>query len=457
MVEAGMDVARLNFSHADHETHLHWLTLIRGINEKYGTNITILQDLQGPKIRLGDLNEPVKVKTDDIITLRCDVSEHKDDVLPIHYETFARDVAPGDPVLFDDGKVESVVVETNGTNRVKLRIIVGDELKSRKGVNLPQTKISVPTITEKDFRDIDFAIANKVDWLALSFVRTADDIRLLKELVRLKNGISKIIAKIEKPEALQNIEAIIQATDGVMVARGDLGVEIPMEEVPAWQKRIIRLANKYGKPVILATQVMESMIENSRPTRAEANDVANALVDGADAVMLSGETSVGKWPVRVVSSMDRILRSVEREDEGIYYKNLDSSHTDSEALSTSIIVTACKLAQETDAKAILAMTRSGYTALQLSRCRPKAQVYAFTNDRQVLQMLNLVWGIRGFLYDRNVSTDETIQDVHEMLKERDLVMPGDVMINTGSMPLHEQGLTNMIKISRVREKGKVRG
>lgn len=456
MAEAGMDVARLNFSHADHETHAKSLSLIRGINKKYGTNIAILQDLQGPKIRLGDLKEPFKIKTGDIVTLRSDTEEQKGNVLPIRYSTFAKDVSPGDPILFDDGKVESVVVETNGTNRVKLKIIVGDELKSRKGVNLPRTKISIPTITEKDFRDIDFAIEHKVDWLALSFVRTADDVKLLKELIRLKNGTSKIIAKIEKPEALQNIDAIIEAADGIMVARGDLGVEIPMEEVPAWQKRMIKLANKQGKPVILATQVMESMIENPRPTRAEANDVANALVDGADAVMLSGETSVGKWPLRVVSSMDRILRSVEREDDEIYYKQYDTTPAQAEPLSTSVVNTACKLAEETDAKAILAMTRSGYTALQLSRCRPKAQIYAFTSDPTVLKMLNLVWGIRGFLYDKNVSTDDTIQDVHEILKEKDLVKPGDVMINTGSMPLHEHGLTNMVKISRVREKGKVR-
>lgn len=456
MAEAGMDVARLNFSHADHETHAKSLKQIRAINKKYGTNIAILQDLQGPKIRLGDLKEPFAIKAGDIITLRSDTKEQKGNVLPIQYETFAKDVSPGELVLFDDGKVEAVVTETNGNNRVKLKIIVGDELKSRKGVNLPQTQISIPTITEKDFRDIDFAIEHKVDWLALSFVRSADDIKLLKELLRLKNGEAKVIAKIEKPEALANIEGIIREADGIMVARGDLGVEIPMEEVPAWQKKIIKLSNKEGKPVILATQVMESMIENPRPTRAEANDVANALVDGADAVMLSGETSVGKWPLRVVSSMDRILRSVEREDDEIYYKEYDNTPEKAEPLSTAIVNTACKLAEETNAKAILAMTRSGYTALQLSRCRPRAQIYAFTSEPEVLKMLNLVWGIRGFLYDSNVSTDDTIQDVHEILKDNDLVQPGDVMINTGSMPLHEHGLTNMVKVSRVREKGNVR-
>ena len=449
-----MDVARLNFSHSDHETHEKSLKMVRDINQKYNTNIAILQDLQGPKIRIGDLQAPVKVKEGQVVYLRTDISEHKGDELPIQYNTFAQDVKIGDPVLIDDGKVECEVVETNGKNRVGLKIIAGDIIKSRKGVNLPQTTISEPTITEKDFRDIDFAIKHKVEWLALSFVRTADDIKLLKELIRLKNGVSKVIAKIEKPEALENIDAIIKAADGIMVARGDLGVEIPMEEVPAWQKRIIRRCNKQGKPVIVATQIMESMIENKRPTRAEANDVANALVDGADAVMLSGETSVGRYPVEVVSSMDRILRSVEKEEESIYYRNMsDGVPSDAEKLSTSIIITACKLAEETGARAIIGMTRSGYTALQLARCRPHAHIFAFSDNRAALNMLNLIWGVRAFYYDGFVSTDDSIQDVHEILKQKNLVQPGDVMINTGSMPLHEAGLTNMIKISRVREKG----
>ncbi len=451
-----MDVARLNFSHADHETHEKSLRMVREINDKYNTNLAILQDLQGPKIRIGELAESVSVKPGQVITLRSDIREMQGEEIPVVYDTIAQDVKPGDPVLFDDGKVEAKVVETNNMNRVKLEILAGEEIKKRKGVNFPKTNISEPTITEKDFHDIDFAIKHNVEWLALSFVRSADDIKLLKELIRLKNGVSKIIAKVEKPEALENIDSIIRTSDAIMVARGDLGVEIPMEEVPAWQKRIIKLCNREGKPVILATQVMESMIENPRPTRAEANDVANALVDGADAVMLSGETSVGKYPVRVVSSMDRILKSVEREDDAIYYRNMDTIPYGAEPLSTSIIVTACNLANDTAAEAILGMTRSGYTALQLSRCRPRASIYAFTNSRQVQTMLNLVWGVRAFLYDSFVSTDDTIQDVHEILKEHDLVKPDDVMINTGSMPLHEHGLTNMIKISRVRAKGDVR-
>jgi len=454
MVRAGLNVARLNFSHADHETHKRSLHTIREINQELNTNIAILQDLQGPKIRIGILKKPLKVKAGDIITLRSDIKtqEKVDNPLPIVYETFAKDVKSGDQVLIDDGKVELTVAYTDQKHTVKLKVESGDLIQSRKGVNLPMTQISVPTITEKDFKDIDFAIKHNVEWLALSFVRTADDIRVLKELIRLKNGISRIIAKIEKPEALANIDAIIKAADAIMVARGDLGVEIPMEEVPAWQKRIVRKCNKFGKPVIVATQVMESMTHNRRPTRAEASDVANALVDGADAVMLSGETSVGKYPVEVVASMNRILKSVEKEDETIYYKYLDVATPDEEGLSASIITTACKLARDTQATAIVGMTQSGYTILQLARCRPQAHIFAFTSNRRVLNLLNLVWGVKAYFYDKQVSTDATVQDVHEILKNEELLSEGDIIINTGSMPLHEHGLTNMIKISRIKAK-----
>ncbi len=455
MVKAGMDVARLNFSHADHETHEKSLKSIREINTELNTNIAILQDLQGPKIRIGQLIEPVKVKPGDTITLQSDITkqEKKDAPLPIIYDTFAQDVKEGDTVLIDDGKVECVVVGSNKNNLVQLEVLYGEVIKDRKGVNFPNTIISLPTITEKDFKDIEFAIKHQAEWIALSFVRSADDIRVLKELIRLKNGISRVVAKIEKPEALENIDAIIKAADGVMVARGDLGVEIPMEEVPAWQKRIVRKCNESAKPVIVATQMMESMITNPRPTRAEASDVANALVDGADAVMLSGETSVGKFPVKVVSSMNRILGSVEKEEENIYNRYLeDFIEVGKDDLSIAVTKTACKLAKETQAKAIIGMTNSGYTAIHISKCRPKAHIYAFTSNRPVLNTLNLVWGVRAFFYDKFVSTDDTIQDVHEILKDKDLVKTGDVMINTGSMPLHERGLTNMIKISRVRGK-----
>lgn len=453
MVKEGLDVARLNFSHADHETHEKSLKLVRSINKELGTNIAILQDLQGPKIRIGDLESPVKIKTGDVITICSSTTKHEKGLIPIVYDTFAKDVNEGDLILIDDGKVELRVVTTNREDKVQLRIEGGDLIQSRKGVNLPMTNISAPTVTEKDYHDIDFAIKHKVDWLALSFVRTADDIRFLKELIRLKNGTSRIIAKIEKPEALENIDEIIAASDAIMVARGDLGVEIPLEEVPMWQKRIIKKCNLAAKPVIVATQVMESMIQNKRPTRAEANDVANALIDGADAVMLSGETSVGRYPIEVIANMNNILRRVEREDDDIYYKNMELSEDVENPLNSAVIATSCRLAKESKASAIVGMTRSGYTAIQLSHCRPKAHIYVFTDNRPILNMLNLVWGIKAFFYDGQVSTDQTIQDVHEMLKEADFVEPGDVMVNTGSMPLHEQGLTNMIKISRVKPKG----
>ena len=452
LIDAGLDVARLNFSHADHETHEKSLKLVRQLNEEKNANIAILQDLQGPKIRIATLEKPVKIKPGMVIKLRSDITEVKDGAIPIVYDTFAQDVKPGDTILIDDGKVECKVIATNGHNTVELEVLYGELINSRKGVNLPMTNISVPTITEKDFKDIDFAIKHQVEWLALSFVRTADDIRVLKELIRLKNGISRIVAKIEKPEALANIDEIINASDAIMIARGDLGVEIPMEDVPAWQKRIIKKCNMVGKPVIVATQVMESMIQNPRPTRAEANDVANALVDGADAVMLSGETSVGKYPVKVVESMDRILNSVEKEDDSIYYRYLDTPSPEAEPLSSAIITTACKLAEETNANAIMGMTYSGYTAFLLSRCRPSAHIFVFTHNKQILNTLNLVWGIRAFYYDKVESTDVTIEDLHEILREKGLAKQGDVLINTGSMPLQDQGLTNMVKITRMKGK-----
>jgi pyruvate kinase len=450
MVHSGMDVARLNFSHGDHPTHEHYLNLIREINEEYNTNIAILQDLQGPKIRMGEVYEPYHIKSGDIITFRSDISERNEDLLPIVYDTFAQDVRPGDMVLVNDGKVELQVVETDRANTVKLKVIYGDLIESRKGVNLPRTKISIATVTEKDYRDIEFAIKHNVEWLALSFVRSADDIRFLKELIRLKNGKSRVIAKIEKQEALNNIDEIIEAADAIMVARGDLGVEIPMEDVPSWQKKIVKKCNRQAKPVIVATQVMESMMENNRPTRAETSDVANAVVDGADAVMLSGETSVGKFPREVVASMNRIISRVESEDSSIFYRNMELSGYEKAKLAGAIIITACSLAQETGAKAIVGMTQSGYTAFQLSHCRPKSEIFIFTNNKHLIRTFALIWGIRGIYYDKFDSTDETIKDVKQILKESGFIKVGDVIINTGSMPLHERGFTNMVRISEVK-------
>lgn len=454
MIREGVNVARLNFSHGSHEDHAKRLKQVRDINKKLGTSVAILQDLQGPKIRVGILKKTVKIKEGDVITFRTDVTEQTDEYLPIQYGTFAKDVNVGDPVLADDGKVEMTVISTNKENEVKLRIDFGSEIKSRKGVNLPRTNISIPTITDKDYRDIDFAIEHDVEWLALSFVRSGDELRTLRELIRLKKGNSKIIAKLEKPEAIDSLDEIIEYADAVMVARGDLGVEIPMEEVPAVQKRIIRKANKAAKPVIVATQMMESMIENRRPTRAEASDVANAVVDGADAVMLSGETSVGNHPVQVVSSMKRILQSVEKEGGPFFYTHMapgaDFDPSEDVLLSQAITITACQLARQTGAKAVVGMTRSGFTAYQLSRCRPEAHIFAFTNNKELVTTLNLLWGVRAFYYDGEENTDVTVQNVQQILKKAGHVNVGDIVINTASMPRHKVGLTNMIKIGRIR-------
>jgi len=448
MARNGMDVARLNFSHADHETHAKLLTLIREINDEYGTNIAILQDLQGPKIRIGILEEPYAIKPGDIVTLRSDIKEPGDGCLPIQYQTFAKDVSVGALVLVDDGKVQLRVLETNRANTVKLEVLEGKTIGSRKGVNLPNTKISIPTITDKDYIDIDFAVKHNVEWVALSFVRSASDVRLLKNLIRLKKGKSRVISKIEKPEAISELDEIIKVSDGIMIARGDLGVEMPLEEVPLLQKEIVRKCNIAAKPVIVATQMMESMMTSTRPTRAEVSDVANAVMDGADAIMLSGETSVGANPAKVVETINRILMLTETHED-IYYRHLELTGEERSPLNTAITLTACRLAKETEAKGIVGMTQSGFTAFQIARCRPKASIFIFSNNEFVRKQLSVVWGVKSLHYDKFVSTDETIQDVQDILKEKKLVESGDVIINTASMPLKARGLTNMVRISQI--------
>ena len=444
MIRAGMNIARLNFSHGSHEVHQENLERVRRLNDKLETNVGILQDLQGPKIRIGMLKEPINLKAGDVLTFRSDVTEHTKDAIPMQYPSFAKDVKVGHRVLADDGNVEFVVVETDKRNMVRMEVKYGNVLKSKKGVNLPETTISINTI-------IEFAIKNNVEWLALSFVRNAQDILTLKEFVRLKGGTSRIIAKIEKPEAVDDIDNIIRESDAIMVARGDLGVEVPMEDVPTIQKRIIDRCNRAGKPVIVATQVMESMIENHRPTRAEASDVANAVDDGADAVMLSGETSVGKHPVIVIESMKKIMMKVEEESQSIYYRHAGMAGTEEHPASRALIISACKMSENLRGKAIVGMTRSGYTAFEIARCRPKAQIFIFTGNRQLINTLALVWGVRGIYYDKPTGNYETIQNVNHILLEHDFVNYDDIVINTASMPIHTQGLTNMMKVSIIGE------
>jgi len=453
LVKAGVNVFRLNFSHGSHEQHLEVMQSISRINETYGTHISILCDLQGPKLRVGLMkNGGVEVKNgSSILFTNKEEVEGTAEKVYMAYEYFANDVKPGEKVLIDDGKLVLEVLETNGTDEVMLKVVHGGMLKSRKGVNLPNTKISLPSLTPKDEIDLDFILTRpEVDWIALSFVRYAEDMIDLKERIQARGHSAKMIAKIEKPEALENIIEIIDATDAVMVARGDLGVEVPMEQLPLTQKYIVAECVKRATPVIVATHMMESMIDNPSPTRAEITDVANAVIDGADAVMLSGETSVGSFPITTVEKMVRIITEAEKHED-VHYKGLVPSKESGTYLADAICYNTCKIAGEVDASAIIAMTASGYTGFKIASNRPNCPIYVFSHNRNILAQLNLVWGVRAFYYsEEDNTTDETIEEVQNELKKRGLINPGDIVINTGSMPVHYHLRTNMLKISTIK-------
>jgi len=448
LIKSGVDVCRLNMSHGKHANHQWFIDNVRSINQEFGLHVTLLLDLQGPKIRIGNLQQPYPIQLGDIFMLSTAIEEQQGNCLPMEYETFASDVKEGDKVLVEDGKIELRVVHTNNTDTVTLKVIGGERIGARKGVNLPGVAISMPSLTPKDLEDLEFGLKNDVDWIALSFVRSADDVLNLKQILIDKNSDARVMSKIEKPEALAQIDKIIEVSDAIMVARGDLGVEIPIEEVPFWQKKLVRKCNQKAKPVVVATQMLDSMIESRHPTRAEASDVANAVIDGADAVMLSGETSLGKHPVEVVKMMQRIISKAEKEDI-IYHRNHESDPSSPTFLPEAICIAAAKLAIETNAKALLGTTRSGFTAFHLSRCRPRADIFIFTDNRKLLSTLNLVWGVRAFHYDSFIGNYETIQDVHLFLKNNGFVKEGDVLINTASMPLVAHKRTNMIRIGTV--------
>ncbi len=450
LAQAGVDVFRLNFSHGTQEQHAKVIDRITYINNKYKSHLGILGDLQGPKLRVGKIeNEGIEIAEGDVLTFtNTEQLGTKEGGIYMSYESFAQDVTPGEIVLIDDGKLQLKVLETDGESTVKLEVLYGGILKSNKGVNLPQTNISLPSLTEKDRRDLDFMLKQPINWIALSFVRSAQDIIEIKQIIKAADHRAKVIAKIEKPEALQDLDAIIEASDAIMVARGDLGVEVPMEQLPLVQKEIVRKSREMARPVIVATQLMDSMIENPSPTRAEITDVANAVLDGTDAVMLSGETSVGRHPVLVVEAMQRIVAEVEAKGD-IYYANNDVHPGSPTPISDSVCRLAVQAAQRTDAQAIIGMTKSGYTGFLVSSFRPKCRVYIFSDQPNILATLNLVWGIRGFYYDKFSSTDDTISDVQDYLKERNFVSTGDVVINTGSMPLRARKRTNMLKIDTI--------
>lgn len=449
LVQAGVDVFRINFSHGKHEEHKVVFDHIHKINRAYKLNIGILADLQGPKIRVGDL-ENNKVHLEDgaeliITSKKCVGTAER---IYINYPELPREAKPGEKILLDDGKLELEVVKSDGSDELTVRVNHGGPLLPRKGVNLPDTRLSTPSITEKDKKDLKFALANGANWIAMSFVRSADDVRELRSLMENPKKV-RIISKIEKPEALEDIDAIVEESDAIMVARGDLGVEVPMEKMPLIQKDLTRRGIRASKPVIVATQIMDSMTTMARPTRAEINDVANGMIDGADALMLSGETAVGDHPVKVIETLVRIMKYIEEQEEVIYNKNLPPEPKSPTFLSDAICFSAARMAEAIRADAIIGMTRSGYTAFMVSSYRPHAKIYIFTDNEDMLNILSLCWGVQAFYYDKFVSTDETITDVIDILKGKRILNHGDVVVNTGSMPIGQKGRANMLKVSVV--------
>lgn len=449
MMLEGVNVCRLNCSHGTHEDHKRNIDMIRELNLETGLNVAILADLQGPKIRTYDMeNNGVMMEDDSFVTIVTERIVGNAERFGISYKQMPKDVQPGERILLDDGKLMMEIIETDGISEIKAKVIHGGILSSKKGVNLPNTIISLPSLTEKDREDLEFALREDVDWIGLSFVRSARDIIELKHIISHEHRKARVVAKIEKPEAVADIDEIIKVSDALMVARGDLGVEVPYQNVPLIQKMLIAKGHQYAKPVIVATQMMESMITNISPTRAEVNDVANAVLDGADAVMLSGETSVGKYPVEVIKTMANIIREMENFD-GIYNKEQLPEKSQSRFISDSICFNACRLAQRAEADAIVTMSFSGYTAYKIASQRPNAPIYVFTGNKQILTQLNLVWGVRAFFYDRTVSTDHTIADIKYLLKKDGLLRQGDLIINIASIPIEEKGKSNMLKLSYV--------
>jgi pyruvate kinase len=449
MILSGMNVCRINFSHGSYDDHAKVVSNVRSLNDELNTNVAILADLQGPKIRTGVMSpEGISLEVGAKTCIQVDDIIGTAERFSINYGELPQDVNIGELILLDDGKLMLEVVSSDGKNEIICTVRQGGVLSSKKGVNLPNTKISLPSLTEKDENDLAFAIEQDVDWIGLSFVRSEKDIIDLKQRISKAGGKAKVIAKIEKPEALACIDEIVVETDGLMVARGDLGVEIPYQNVPLAQKMLINKGIKYAKPVIVATQMMETMITQMSPTRAEVNDVANAVLDGADAVMLSGETSVGKYPVEVINAMTNIIKEMETDDK-IYYKEEPPEKNKERFISDSICYNACRLAQRVEVDAIITMSFSGYTAYKIASQRPSAFVFVFTSNRKILTQLNLVWGVKAFYYNKQISTDHTIADIKYIMKTGGYLVEGDLVINIASIPLEDLGSSNMLKLSHV--------
>ncbi len=449
LILAGADVFRLNFSHGNHEGHAQVIKLVRELNEEMGTHVALLQDLQGPKIRVEEVENGIEIVAGQTLFITTDTIVGTAQRVSTGYKEFARDVQIGDQILIDDGKLELKAIGKQG-NDVECLVIYGGSLKSRKGINLPDTQVSAPSLTEKDHADLIFGLEQDLDWVALSFVRTAADLAQIKQEIKERGKKTKIIAKIEKPQAIANMDEIIAESDGIMVARGDLGVEMDMEDVPMIQKRLVQKCNQASKPVIVATQMMESMIENPRPTRAEANDVANAVLDGADAVMLSAETAAGKYPQLAIQSMRRIIGAIEKEAHVVYNRNYEYLEPKTPTfLSDSVIASACILARDVQAKAVCTITSSGYSGIRASHHRPHGPVLIFTRQRHLLTQLQLLWGVKTVYYERLHDTDTTVDEIKQILMKDHGFVTGDIFITIASIPLNERKSANMVKLTQV--------
>ena len=448
MIMAGLNVCRLNFSHGSYDDYAAAVKTIRELNEELQTNVAILADLQGPKIRTNEMEDGTFLDVGEEVIIQVYKIVGNKKRFSINYSLLPKEANSGERILLDDGKIVLEILATNGSTELTCKIIQGGVLSSKKGVNFPNTNISLPSLTEKDQLDLEFALDQNVDWVGLSFVRSARDIIELKHRISSRGHHAKVIAKIEKPEALENIDDIISETDGIMVARGDLGVEIPYQNVPLIQKMLIEKGIRHAKPVIVATQMMESMITSMSPTRAEVNDVANAVLDGTDAVMLSGETSVGKYPIEVIKTMTNIIREMENFD-GIYNKEELPDRDQNRFISDSICFNACRLSQRVKAKAIITMSFSGYTAYKIASQRPNTDIFVFTSNKVIMAQLNLVWGVKAFYYNKRISTDHTIADIKYIMKSEGYLENGDLVINIASIPLEDLGSSNMLKLSYV--------
>ena len=451
MMAAGVNVFRVNFSHAEYDDVAEKIKIIRKINKENNYHVAILVDLQGPKLRVGVMAKKVKLMVGDTFTFTTEKCEGTNEKAFMTYQNFPKDVKVGEHILVDDGKLLFEVTATDCKTKVTTKVLRGGKLKSKKGVNLPNTNISLPALTEKDIEDALFAIKMEVDWIALSFVRTPEDLIKLQKLIK-ENSTYKIpiIAKIEKPEAVENIDKITAHCDALMCARGDLGVEIPMEEVPLIQKKLVQKAKKAHIPIIIATQMMETMITSQVPTRAEVNDVANSIMDGADAVMLSGETSIGEFPIEVILQMRRIIESVENSPL-ISVPEEQIQCVNERYISKTICHQAALMATTINAEVITTLTASGYTAFQISSWRPSSNILVFSSNRRILAMLNLLWGVKGIYYDRFVSTDQTIEDINNLAHERGFLNEGDYAINVTSMPVKLRGMANTLRITEYKE------